>query len=240
MSRSSTMTATRGHGSAGESRGWLLNGLAPTRHPASASPLGVRQQEDRPAADALNRTRPGQRGLTLIELLTTISIMVILLMLVAPSYHDVFLNTKLTNQANDFVSSLILARSEAIKGSVRVTVCKSSNGTACQTTGTWEAGWLVFRDTNGNGSLDAGESVIQRGDPLNTGFRLVGSTEVGNYVSYTSIGVPRLANGNVQSGTLTLCRANPSVGSQGRRILIDATGRVSVDKIEGMTTCPPA
>lgn len=193
-----------------------------------------------PATAALACPLSVQRGLTLIELLTTISIMVILMMVVVPSYHDVFLNTKLTNQANDFVSSLALARSEAIKGSTRVTVCKSSDGTACQTTGTWEVGWIVFRDANANGSRDAGEAVIQRGDPLNAGFRLVGSTDVGNYVSYTSIGVTRLITGDVQAGTLTLCRASPSVGSRGRDILINATGRVSVDKKEGMTACPPA
>lgn len=234
MSKNSTMTTTR-RPSASQSRGRWLNGWAPC--PAH---LGVRQPQYSLAADALTRTRSAQRGLTLIELLTTISIMVILLMLVAPSYHDIFLNTKLTNQANDFVSSLILARSEAIKGKIRVTVCKSSNGTACETTGTWETGWLVFRDTNGSGSLDTGETVIQRGDPLNPGFRLVGETAVGNYVSYTSIGVPRLASGDLQSGKLTLCRAGPNVGSRGRDIHIEATGRVSVDKIEGLTACPPA
>lgn len=184
--------------------------------------------------------RKEQDGLTLIELLTTISIMIILLAIVGPSYHDVFLNSKLTNQANGFVSSLILARSEAIKTNSRVTVCKSANGTACQTTGVgWESGWIVFRDPNGNGSWDTGEVLIQRGDQLEAGFLLGGEATVNNYISFTSTGTPKLVSGAVQTGTLTLCRATPSVGSKGRQIVIGATGRVRIEQQADITACPP-
>jgi type IV fimbrial biogenesis protein FimT len=186
------------------------------------------------------QSHTGQDGLTLIELLTTISIMVILLALVVPSFHDAFLNSKLTNQANGFVSSLILARSEAIKTNSRVTLCKSANGSTCLTTGGWQEGWIVFRDTNGNGSRDSGETLIQRGDPLATGFLLGGETAVNNYISFTSTGTPKLVSGAVQTGVLTLCRASPSVGSKGRQIVIGATGRVRIEPLEGMTACPPA
>jgi type IV fimbrial biogenesis protein FimT len=178
---------------------------------------------------------------TLIELLTTISIMAILLALVAPSFHEVFLNSRLTNQANGFLSSLTLARSEAIKTNARVTMCKSANGTSCLTTGGWQAGWIVFRDTNGDGSRQNNEPVIQRGDPLVAGFLLMAGTgedTVKDYVSFTSLGTPKLASGAVQTGALTLCRATPSVGSSGRRILIGATGHVRIEPLEGLTACP--
>lgn len=178
------------------------------------------------------------RGMTLIEFLTALAVLAVLLAVAVPSFHESFLNSKLTSQANGFLSSLLLARSEAIKTNGRVALCKSANGTACVTTGGWHQGWVVFRDANNNASLDAGEIVIQRGDPLADGFSLTGNTNVANYISYTSTGSARLTSGALQAGTLILCRFAPTVGGSNRSVVVSGTGRARIESNDNVTTCP--
>lgn len=209
-----------------------------TRHSRHDQPIAQAYSPTPPTSGQHGTGNDKELGVTLIELLTAISIAAILLALVVPSFHDAFLNSKLTNHANGFMSSLLLARSEAIKTNARVTVCKSETGTACVTSGGWEQGWIVFRDVNANGLRENTEPIIQKGDPLNHGFKLKGDASINDYISFTSTGTPRLASGAVQSGTLTLCRASPSVGSKGRDIEIAATGRIRIEPREGLTSCP--
>jgi len=184
----------------------------------------------------LNPTRTPRacRGVTLIELLVAVTVLGILLMVAVPSFQDAFLNNKLSNQANGFLSSLMLARSEAIKRNGRVVVCKSANGADCVTSGNWAQGWIVFHDANGNSLAESGESVIQRGDPLEHGFHLRGNTAaVADRIAFSSSGAV------VEAGTLTLCRFSPSVGGSNRAIDISTTGRAAILKDQGnLAQCP--
>lgn len=94
-------------------------------------------------------------GFTLIELMVTIALAAIILTQAVPSFHALVQNNRLIAQKNEFISALNLARGEALKRGVRVTVCASNDQANCNTTN-WEAGWIIFSDRNGNVSLDAG------------------------------------------------------------------------------------
>jgi len=175
------------------------------------------------------------KGFTLVELMVTIAIAAILLMVAVPSFDDALLNGKLTSQSNAVLSTLQLARSEAIKRNARVTVCKSAQSTTppsgtCTSSGGWNQGWIIFHDADGDGVLDAGETIVQRGGALAPGFSLTGDANLSDAISFVSSG------GATQSGTLSLCRAQPTVGATGRTISILGTGRPTIAKTT-VTSC---
>ncbi|MGH6627966.1 MAG: GspH/FimT family pseudopilin [Burkholderiaceae bacterium] len=196
------------------------------RHPTLSVPV----QTQRRSADM-----DQQRGITLVELLTVIAVLGILLAGAIPSLGAMVDSATLSSQSNMFLSSLHLARSEAIKRNSRVTLCKSADGLACTEAGGWHQGWIVFQDANNNGAKDGGEAVIYQAQALPASFRLVGNLNVAKYVSFIATGGTKLATGAFQAGTLTLCRQSAPAG-EARQIVINSAGRPRVQKAE-VTVC---
>jgi len=110
---------------------------------------------------------PSNQGFTLIELLMVISIIGITLAIAAPSFQSLIASNRLTTSANNMVSALQLAKSEAIKTNRLVIV---------NPVGTWAGGWLVFTDTNQNLTQDSTEPTLSTFDALNTGFTITPTT----------------------------------------------------------------
>lgn len=171
----------------------------------------------------------GQAGYSLIELLVVMALGVILLSIAAPSMTGILDTERSRSFGNALLSSLNLARSEAIKRNARAVLCKSADGLSCTFSGGWEQGWLVFHDVNNNAALDSGEQVIDRQGPAPQGLSLTGNANVANYVSYSASGSAKLINGGFQAGTFTLCLASVS-GADVRKLVLSPTGRARSKK----------
>ena len=163
-------------------------------------------------------------GLTLIELMVVVAFMAILATLAAPAMSAMVNSMRLTAAVNTLFSSLLLARSEAIKRNARAVVCKSASGDACITTGGWEQGWIVFHDANNNAKRDAGEVIVSVEPAMRSPIRLNGNRPFANYVSFTPTGQTAYASGAFQAGTLTVC-VESSEPLEARQIVISSTGR---------------
>lgn len=166
------------------------------------------------------------RGITLIELLVTVAILAILLSVGMPSFHAQFTENRVKSATSDLMSSLNLARSEAIRRGVRVVVCKSSDPSAstpaCVTSGTWAQGWIVFVDSDNDAVHDSGETLLQARNALDQ-VTASGNTNIANYVSFTSTGTTKQTTGADQAGTLTICGSPYQ-----RQIVISSSGRIRV------------
>lgn len=157
-------------------------------------------------------------GFSVIELVITLTIVGILLGIVAPNMSTFVLSNRLTTQGNEFIADINLARSEAIKQAGNVGVCASSTGTSC--TGSWQNGWIMFRD--GDSSLTwtaAADSVLRTHESLSGSNTLSGPTTI---VVFNNSGL--LAN-SAAIGNFTLCN---SQSGKSRVINIQATGRPSL------------
>ena len=122
--------------------------------------------------------KSNSRGLTLIELLVTLVIMGILSMLVIPSFSLLLAKRAVRAAASDVASDLRLARSEAVKRSNFVTVCRSTDAATCAGAGSWHTGWVVFLDRNGNGAIDGADDTVLRVHQELSGIQSMGNTDL--------------------------------------------------------------
>lgn len=167
------------------------------------------------------------KGFTLIELMITLAIAAILLGLAAPSFNDLIKDSRLTTQINGLSASLNLARSEAIKRSLTVTVCKSNGGTQCG--GEWSDGWIVFEDIDGTaGNVDTDDTIIRVISALTAGNTLVFPGK--NRVTYQPDGFAIGFN-----STFTLCDNRGYTKAKG--LVVSNTGRVRTTDSADLTSC---
>jgi len=142
-------------------------------------------------------------GFTLIELMVVVAIIAIIGVFAVPGMTSFIENNRIRTQSSEFVSTLSLARVEAVKRGSPVVVCP---GTTAGCDGiTWEDGWVVFPDTNRNGVLDVGETALAVQDTLDGQNRLRGTPALANTISFRSDGLVDELNNPVQIGAFTLC-----------------------------------
>ena len=116
----------------------------------------------------LARYRDGmntQTGFTLTELIVVIAIVAILMGIGVPSYKYVTTANRVSSEVNALLGDMQYARSEAIREGQTVTVCAANaNGTDCAGVGntTWQGGWIVFSDANGDQFVQAATEPVLR------------------------------------------------------------------------------
>jgi type IV fimbrial biogenesis protein FimT len=170
--------------------------------------------------------RTAQAGFTLIELIMAIAIMAILMTVAAPSLRDVVARVRLTGQANELLTALTYARSEATKRDAKIAVCaRKKNEMACTEGQQWDNGWLVVIDADSNGDKDDDTVPLKVSEPL-TGSNTIKHTGKGpkGSIIYTATGV-------VSTGPAIFTLCDPSDPQPGRTITVAATGRASVSTI---------
>ena len=196
------------------------------------------------------------RGFTLVEMIFTVGLLALILGLGVPSFLEFSRNNRTTGIANDLLADLNLARSEAVKRRVPVTVCASANPlattpTCSATNATSFSGWVVFIDDanaaaassdDGDATIDTGETVIRQRATIPTG--MTARSDAG-FVTYTDSGFPKSVgtSPSVASATrVVLCdsrgnTASTAGNSAGRAVTISATGRAGVTRsISQITT----
>lgn len=176
-------------------------------------------------------------GFTLIELMVTISVLAILLAVAVPNFQSFLLNNRLATSTNELVSSLAVARSEAVKRATRVTICKSANlnvaNPTCATGATWQNGWIVFVDSGIAGTVDGTDEILRVFQPaVNNGMTITTGNNFSNWISYLPAGGSQ-GNGLLANGTFIVSFAvcpTPAT-NMARNIAVNSTGRVITSRV---------
>ena len=106
-----------------------------------------------------------QTGFTLTELIVVMMIVAILTGIGVPSMKYVTTSNRVSSEVNALLGDMQYARSEAIREGQTVTVCAASaNGASCLGAGntTWQGGWIVFSDANGDQAVQAATEPVLR------------------------------------------------------------------------------
>jgi type IV fimbrial biogenesis protein FimT len=171
----------------------------------------------------MNKTQ--QNGFTVYELMITLLIIGSILTIGVPSFTDFTRNSRLTGASNDLLSSFQVARSEAARSKTNVTICASANSMdpAAACGGSFNDGWIVFIDINGDLARGgAGENVLQRYPPAPVGVTITTNAN-STYFSFAGTGLGRGDVAGPSLQTAMIC--------DGRGVVISAGGRATARRL---------
>jgi len=101
-----------------------------------------------------------------VELLITLAILVILTMVAAPAFRDLWRRHQVQAVADALGADLTYARHEAVQRAAYVSVCPSKTGQACTAQAAYGDGWIVYAYPAGiagaNRTYVPGESGFSR------------------------------------------------------------------------------
>ncbi|HQX79388.1 MAG TPA: GspH/FimT family pseudopilin, partial [Steroidobacteraceae bacterium] len=92
-------------------------------------------------------------GFTLLELMIVLALAAVILAIGAPSFTEFRRNGRLTADANDFLTAVQRARTEAVKQQRTVSLCATDDPLAVAPACSGNAdfsGWIVFSDPDDN------------------------------------------------------------------------------------------
>ena len=172
------------------------------------------------------RLRSPGDGFTLVELMVTLSVAAVLMAIGVPMFRETIARNRLTDQANDLVAAITIARSQAITANQQVSFCRTDSDadTTCSgAAGSWEF-WLIN---------NAAGTVLRRGViPTYGGAIEVTSGLTNDTVTFGSDGLAR-TNAVLVAGEQIVVCSNHAVIDNQRAITLGAGSRVSNNRVSG-------
>lgn len=169
---------------------------------------------------------PVAKGFTLIELVVVLAVAAVLTVVALPSFESALRANRVSGRVNDFIASVGLARTEAIRSNVGAGICASVDGSTCG--GNWSDGWIVWNDLNNNNAPDAltGEILRVIGPQDRVFFQANVAAE--NQIDFDSRGRREgaLAAGTLQLRPVTCATGQPFL----RTLTLTTTGSLRVAK----------
>lgn len=195
------------------------------------------------ASTALNTVkddsvRSRSAGFSLIELMVTIAVAAILLATAVPAFSNLMAQNELAVASNAARGALMVARETAVMRGRPVSLCAGEPVNGCS--GDWSGGqWLVFRDANHSGDLDASETVLQHGRVPGAGqtVSIDGNGPLRSALVYMPLGHAERISGAFGAGRLRLCVAQ-NIAPNARELVISASGRVRMQRVDFGGACP--
>jgi type IV fimbrial biogenesis protein FimT len=184
-------------------------------------------------------------GFTLIELLVVLAIVGILTALAIPSFNTMLMKRTVRSAALALINDMRYARSEALRRSVRVSVCSLAAGSTNTCSGSpavWTNGWIVFSDIANSGvvNIAAGDEIVRVQQSLANIASIASVNPISdrNVISFEANGRGRVGvstqtfiftpTGTVPADTVRIV----CVSNQGRLRLLDE------GVIPGASVCP--
>jgi len=181
----------------------------------------------------------------MLEILMVVAIGAILVAVAVPSLQDTISRNARDSIQLDLLTSLALARSQAVTLSVTASVCHSANQTSCSNSAgsDWSDGWLVFSDYDGDGVVDSadGDELLQVHPSANdiVAIELLNSsnnTITNEFVQFNNDG---FLNNSTGGAYFKICDID-NIAANSRAIWVSNTGseiKIRVDTAEKIKIC---
>jgi len=164
------------------------------------------------------------KGISLVELLTTLSVATIFFSVAMPTLSSIVHRSTLQSSTGQLINGIALTRQLAIQRGQAITMVNLD--------GAWNNGWNIFNDGNGNGLLDEDEPSIRTHPPLDRGVQVVANRPVSQYIRYLPDGRAHLHSGGFQAGTIWICHEKTDISAV--RLTLNFGGRLR----QSTSDCP--
>ena len=180
------------------------------------------------------RSKTGQSGVTLAELMIVVAILALISAIATPVLLNSLPNMRLRSAARDIYSTMALAKTEALRRGITVTVLFTSPDNT----------YTMFLDNGAGGhtnnqTIDGDETVIATAAPLPSQVTLdpnltvsgtvyaTGTTFSKNALLFSPRGLPVIAGGGPGGGTVGL-RSVDSLGNTLRQLTVTVSNAGSI------------
>jgi type IV fimbrial biogenesis protein FimT len=168
----------------------------------------------------MNNAHKRSHAVTLLELMATISIAGTLLAIAIPSFMGVITNNRTTSIANQLVSAIAYARTEAIKRGTPVAIRHKG-----ETASVWDDGWDIFTDANGDGTMNMADELLKTYEALPDSHTLRTGISYAYWMAYKADG--NSDGAKLGHDTFRLCDSSSDT-NKSRSIIFNKTGRVRI------------
>ncbi len=159
------------------------------------------------------------KGLTLIELMVTLSIAAILITIGVPAWGGFLAESRITAKSNLLMSHIQYARHSAVTLGTQVVACPSLDQNQCSGN-RWDRGWIIFVDRSNNGQPDSAEDIL----------RVVQADTAMLMHSGGRFRVRFQPNGGAFGTNLTIRVCDPSGRAEPRAVVVSNPGRARVSR----------
>lgn len=159
-----------------------------------------------------------QHGLTLLELMMVLSILLITSVFVIPGVGNLMTQQRIISDINRLSGLLSYARQASLSEHIRIVICPTNNATTCSDN--WQLPIMVFTDANADDQVNGSDTLLQRYPPLQA-----------RNIAYVSVTPIRFYAGasSATASSLVLCdsSANPDFS---RGLTVSLQGRIRLAK----------